>query len=125
MYSQHPHIDVSGQCYEVVLAFKLMWFRVQMQCTVQKLPVTPVLTQCYWNQWNYFKRSLYLFPCALLRLCCHCQLQDRGGDCRSPSAGGGESAQPGAEECECLQIHHSSGRQVQPQLHHPGGFQPR
>lgn len=42
------------------------------------------------------------------RLCCHSQLQDCGSNCRCSSARRGESPQPGSEECECIQIHHSS-----------------
>lgn len=53
------------------------------------------------------------------------ELPHRGGDSRGPTAGGGEQAEPGAEERQHLQTHHPSDRPIQPRVRHHRGLQPR
>lgn len=59
-----------------------------------------------------------------LRLCCYCQLSSGCGDGWCSPAGGREPPQPGPKKRQCLQVHHPTDHEVQPQLYHHCGVQP-
>lgn len=99
MYFQDPCIDISGDGSVFNVVVSSFWgLNV---CTTENTSMNAIRISD-----KYLMHSLSLPPCC--RLCCHSQLQDRGSNCRSSSARGGESSQPGSEECECLQTYHSS-----------------